>query len=210
MDVVGQDLAGEVQPAELFDDGKGQRQGGGGLEGGVAQQGGQAQTCAGFEGGLEEDIAEGQEEGVAEDARVAWGQGVAAAVLDGDGEAGKEDVEEQEEERREHEEEKAEGEGADDLDFKRPVGEDKGGPGHVEEKDVEGGRVRGRGGGEEDREDGEGEQYVHHLCGCARLRERRVWRATSASQQKKQRTAMRAMHALASSVGLAWASAWKL
>lgn len=36
VDVVREDFAGDVEPAELLDDGKGQREGGGGLEGGVA------------------------------------------------------------------------------------------------------------------------------------------------------------------------------
>lgn len=36
VDVVSKDLAGDIEPAELLDDSKRQREGGGGLEGGVA------------------------------------------------------------------------------------------------------------------------------------------------------------------------------
>lgn len=58
-------------------------------------------------------------------------------MLDAFCEAGKEGVEEEEEERRDDEEEEAQSEGAKDLDFEGPMGEDKGGPGHVKEEDVE-------------------------------------------------------------------------
>lgn len=41
------------------------------------------------------------------------------------------------------------------------MGEDEGGPGHVEEEQVEGGGPGGEGGGEEVGCDGEGEEDVH-------------------------------------------------
>lgn len=107
----------------------------------MTQQGGHAQACAGFDGGLQQNIDESQEEGFAEETHVARGQGISAAVLDAHGEAREEDIEEQEEERGDDEEEEAEGEGAKDLDFEGTMGEDEGAPGHVEEEDIEGGRV---------------------------------------------------------------------
>lgn len=58
-------------------------------------------------------------------------------MFDAFGEAGEESVEEEEEEGGDDEEEEAEGEGAENLYFERPMGEDEGGPGHVKEEDVE-------------------------------------------------------------------------
>lgn len=101
MDDVREDLAREIQPAELLDDGEGEGQGRGGFEGWMADEGCEAPCCAGFEGGFEEDVEEGEGEEFAETAGVAGREGFVGlvAILDGDGETGEEDVEEEEEER---------------------------------------------------------------------------------------------------------------
>jgi hypothetical protein len=63
--------------------------------------------------------------------------------------SGEQGVKGQEEVRRQEEEEGAHGEGGDEFDFQGGVGEDEGGPGKVEEEEVERGAVGGEAGEEE-------------------------------------------------------------
>lgn len=105
VDGVGEGFAREVQPGELLDDCEWQGEGGCGFERRVAEEACEAPGGAGFEGGFEEDVDEGEGQGSGEEAGVARRQGLVGcfAVLERDGEAGEEGVEGEEEEGGEEE-----------------------------------------------------------------------------------------------------------
>lgn len=84
-------------------------------------------------------------------------------MLDALCEAGQRDVEEQGGERGDQEEDYSDGEDAEDVDDNGRLREHEGGPGHVEEEQVEGGGPRGEGRAEEVPEYGEREEDVHNL-----------------------------------------------
>lgn len=84
-------------------------------------------------------------------------------MLDALCEAGQRDVEEERDERRYQEEDYPDGEDAEDVDDEGRLREDEGGPGHVEEEEVEGGGPRGEGRPEEVSEHWEREEDVHDL-----------------------------------------------
>ncbi|UKZ91886.1 uncharacterized protein TrAFT101_006855 [Trichoderma asperellum] len=161
VDVVEERLARREQDEDVLEDAPREGQRGGCFEDGLVEDEDEGEAEPAFDGGDDGEVEEHQAEELGEGCCVAGRQGGAAAVLDGLGEAGQRDVEEEGGERGHEEEDYSDGEDAEDVDDDGRLGEHEGGPGHVEEEEVEGGGPGGEGWAEEVCEYGEGEEDVH-------------------------------------------------
>lgn len=161
VDVVEERLARREQDEDVLEDAPREGQRGGCFEDGLVEDEDEGEAEAGFDGGDDGQVEEHQAEELGEGCGVAGRQRGAAAVLDGLGEAGQRDVEEEGGERGDEEEDYSDGEDAEDVDDDGRLGEHEGGPGHVEEEEVERGGPGGEGWAEEVCEYGEGEEDVH-------------------------------------------------
>lgn len=107
--VVAQNLAGKVQPAELLNDGERKWKSCGDAERRGAQDVRRRETGTSFEARLKRNVEEGEGELFGQKRRVAWRQGVGPVILDGLGQRREQEIEDKEEEGREQEEDEADG-----------------------------------------------------------------------------------------------------
>lgn len=123
----------------MFGDAPRQRQRGRCFEDGLVEDEHEDKAQDPFNGGHDGQVEEHQAEQLGERGGIAGRQGGAPAVLDALCETRQRDVEEERGERGDQEEDYSDGEDAEDVDDDGRLGEHEGGPGHVEEEEVEGG-----------------------------------------------------------------------